>query len=98
MGTNQNTAALYLRKSSLDDRAGDNRSITDQRHDLERLADRHFANAVLKEDPRRGSRLTKDRKGSSRTIDACVASIIALHRAAFWRDAAAPSETELLVI
>ena len=41
MGTSPNTAALYLRKSSLDDRAGDNRSITDQRHDLERLADRH---------------------------------------------------------
>jgi hypothetical protein len=32
MGTIQNTAALYLRKSSLDDRSGDNRSITDQRH------------------------------------------------------------------
>ena len=30
MGTIQNTAALYLRKSSLDDRAGDNRSITNQ--------------------------------------------------------------------
>ena len=38
MGTIQTTAALYLRKSSMDDRAGDNRSITDQRHDLERLA------------------------------------------------------------
>ena len=41
MGTIQNTAALYLRKSSLDDRSGDNRSITGQRHDLERLAERH---------------------------------------------------------
>ena len=41
MGTIQNTAALYLRKSSLDDRAGDNRSITDQRHDLLRLAERN---------------------------------------------------------
>jgi hypothetical protein len=38
MGTTENTAALYLRKSSMDDRTGDNRSITDQRHDLERLA------------------------------------------------------------
>jgi len=38
METQQATAALYLRKSSLDDRAGDNRSITDQRHDLEQLA------------------------------------------------------------
>ena len=41
MGTTQTTAALYLRKSSMDDRAGDNRSITDQRHDLERLAERY---------------------------------------------------------
>ena len=38
MGTTENTAALYLRKSSMGDRSGDNRSITDQRHDLERLA------------------------------------------------------------
>ena len=38
MGTTENTAALYLRKSSMDDQSGDNRSITDQRHDLERLA------------------------------------------------------------
>ena len=38
METQQATAALYLRKSSLDDRVGDNRSITDQRHDLEQLA------------------------------------------------------------
>jgi DNA invertase Pin-like site-specific DNA recombinase len=31
-------AALYLRKSSVDLRAGDNRSLQDQRHDCERLA------------------------------------------------------------
>ena len=41
MGTTENTAALYLRKSSMDDRSGDNPSITDQRRDLERLAKRH---------------------------------------------------------
>ena len=41
MGTTENTAALYLRLSSMDERAGDNRSIADQRHDLERLAERH---------------------------------------------------------
>ncbi len=58
---------------------------------------RHFANAVLREDPRRGSRLTKDRKGSTRKIDLCIASIIALHRAAFWRDEA-PPQTQLLVL
>ena len=38
MGTTQNTAALYLRKSSMDDRSGDKRSITDHRYDLKRLA------------------------------------------------------------
>lgn len=37
--TTQATAALYLRTSNIDERAGDNRSITDQRHDLERLAE-----------------------------------------------------------
>ena len=31
-------AALYLRKSTVDQRAGDNRSLQDQRHDCERLA------------------------------------------------------------
>ena len=58
---------------------------------------RHFANAVLRSDPRRGDRLTKDRKGSTRKIDLCIASIIALHRAAFWRDEA-PPQSQLLVI
>jgi len=32
-------AALYLRKSTVDLRAGDNRSLIDQRHDCERLAE-----------------------------------------------------------
>jgi len=67
-------------------------------HDGDPALVRHFGNAVLKEDPRRGSRVTKDRKGSSKKIDACVASIIALHRATFWRDAAVPPQSELLVI
>ena len=35
------TAAIYLRKSSVDQRAGENRSLADQRHDLEQLAERH---------------------------------------------------------
>ena len=35
------TAAIYLRKSSVDQRAGENRSLLDQRHDLEQLAERH---------------------------------------------------------
>ena len=44
---------------------------------------RHFANATLRTD-QRGSRLSKDRKGSVRRIDLAVASVMALDRAAFW--------------
>ena len=55
MGTTQNTAALYLRKSSLDDRAGDNRSITDQRHDLERLAERYGLQIVAEYEEKVGT-------------------------------------------
>ena len=55
MGTIQNTAALYLRKSSMDDRSGDNRSITDQRHDLERLADRHGLQIVTEYEEKVGT-------------------------------------------
>ena len=59
---------------------------------------RHINNAVLREDPKRGSRLTKERKGSSKKIDACIASIIALHRASFYEPEAEPAEAQLLVI
>ena len=55
MGTTPNTAALYLRKSSLDDRSGDNRSITDQRHDLERLAERHGLQIVAEYEEKVGT-------------------------------------------
>ena len=46
---------------------------------------RHFSNAVLREDAR-GARVTKDRRGSTRKIDAAVAAIIAHHRAVSWRE------------
>lgn len=59
---------------------------------------RHFLNAVLKEDPRRGSRITKDRKNSTRKIDAAVASVIALHAATSWRDDEPPQEAQLLAL
>jgi len=59
---------------------------------------RHFNNAVLREDPKRGSRLTKERRGSSKKIDAAIASIIALHRATFYQEEAAPPEAQLLVL
>ena len=55
MGTPQNTAALYLRKSSLDDRAGDNRSIIDQRHDLEVLAERYGLQIVTEYEEKVGT-------------------------------------------
>ena len=55
MGTIQNTAALYLRKSSLDDRSGDNRRISDQRHDLERLAERHGLQIVAEYEEKVGT-------------------------------------------
>ncbi len=66
-------------------------------HDGNPALIRHFRNAVLREDPRRGSRLTKDRRGSTKKIDVAIASIIALHRASFWRDDAAP-QSQLLVL
>ena len=55
MGTTENTAALYLRKSSMDERAGDNRSIKDQRHDLERLAERHGLQIVTEYEEKVGT-------------------------------------------
>ena len=58
---------------------------------------RHFGNAILREDAR-GSRITKNHKGSSRKIDAAVASLIAYHRAAVWREVEAPAEPQLLVL
>ena len=42
------TAAVYLRKSSVDQRAGENRSLVDQRHDLEQLAERHGLQIVAR--------------------------------------------------
>jgi len=59
---------------------------------------RHFSNAILREDARGGSRITKNHKGSTRKIDAAVASLIAHHRAAVWREVEAPAEPQLLVL
>ena len=58
---------------------------------------RHFSNAVLREDAR-GARVTKDRRGSTRKIDAAVAAIIAHHRAVTWREEEAPTQAEMLVL
>jgi len=44
---------------------------------------RHFGNASLKVD-QRGTRLSKDKKGSLRRIDLAVASVMALERACWW--------------
>jgi phage terminase large subunit-like protein len=44
---------------------------------------RHIGNATLRVD-QRGSRLAKEKRGSSRRIDLAVASVMALERAAWW--------------
>jgi len=59
---------------------------------------RHFRNAILREDSRGGARITKDRRGSTKKIDAAVAAIIAHHRAVAWREEDAPAEAQLLVL
>ena len=51
-------------------------------HDGAPALARHVANAVLKEDSR-GARLAKEHKDSRRRIDAAVAAVMALDRAAF---------------
>ena len=60
-------------------------------HDGNPALGRHIANARLKHDAR-GSRMTKDYKGSTRYIDAAVASVLAVGRAALHRDAPAPAD------
>jgi phage terminase large subunit-like protein len=74
-------------------------AIVDKRlsHDGDPALVRHFSNAILRED-NRGSRITKNHKGSTRKIDAAVASLIAFHRAAVWREVEAPAEPQLLVL
>jgi hypothetical protein len=50
-------------------------------HDGDPVLARHINNATLKTDSR-GSRITKDHRGSSRKIDAAVGAVMGLHRAA----------------
>lgn len=45
---------------------------------------RHIGNASLRVD-QRGSRLAKEKRGSTRRIDLAVASVMALERAAWWQ-------------
>jgi len=74
-------------------------AIVDERlsHNGDPALVRHFSNAILREDAR-GSRITKNHKGSTRKIDAAVASLVAHHRAAVWREEEAPAEPQLLVL
>ena len=57
-----------------------NSSIT---HDGDPTLARHIANAQLRVD-QRGSRLAKEKRGSTRRIDLAVASVMGLERAAWW--------------
>jgi len=57
---------------------------------------RHLTNCVIKED-HRGARIQKEAPGSPRKIDAAVAAVIGLHRAAMHRDDE-QREPQLLVL
>jgi len=54
-------------------------------HDGDKRLARHVSNALLKID-NRGSRLVKESRGTSKKIDAAVAALMALDRAAFWAE------------
>ena len=54
-------------------------------HDGSSALGRHVANAILREDSR-GARLAKEHKDSKRRIDAAVAAVMAVHRAAELAD------------
>lgn len=57
-----------------------NKTIT---HNGDAKLARHVQNATLRVD-QRGSRLAKEKRGSTRRIDLAVASVMALERAAWW--------------
>jgi phage terminase large subunit-like protein len=56
-------------------------------HDGDPRLARHMASAILKQDSR-GARLAKEHKDSPRRIDAAVAAVMAVHRAAELADTA----------
>ena len=58
-----------------------NKTIT---HNGDPQLARHISNATLRID-NRGSRLAKEKRGSSKRIDLAVASVMALERAAWWQ-------------
>jgi phage terminase large subunit-like protein len=58
-------------------------------HDGSSALARHVANAILREDSR-GARLAKEHKDSPRRIDAAVAAVMAVHRAAELAGASRP--------
>ena len=64
-----------------------NRTLT---HDGDPQLARHVGNAVIHEDSR-GARLAKEHRHSRRRIDACVAAVMAVHRAAALAGASEPS-------
>ena len=73
-------------------------AITDETitHSGQAAMNRHFSNAILREDAR-GARITKDRRGSTKKIDIAVAAMIAYHTALTWREEAI-AEPEMLVL
>jgi len=58
-----------------------NKQVT---HDGDVKMARHIGNATLRVD-QRGSRLSKEKRGSTRRIDLAVSAVMALERAAWWQ-------------
>jgi phage terminase large subunit-like protein len=58
-----------------------NKQVT---HDANPTMARHIGNATLRVD-QRGSRLSKEKRGSTRRIDLAVSAVMALERAAWWQ-------------
>jgi phage terminase large subunit-like protein len=59
-------------------------------HDGDPTLAHHIANAILRQDSR-GARLAKEHKDSKRRIDAAVAAVMAVHRAAELARTGAPA-------
>ena len=57
-----------------------NKQVT---HNGDAQLSRHIGNATLRVD-QRGSRLAKEKRGSTRRIDLAVASVMGLERASWW--------------
>ena len=76
MGANQKTAAIYLRKPSVDNRNGNNRSISEQRHECLAAAEREGLTVVQTYEERVG--------GAAPDNVQALGSVNECHRVQIW--------------